>query len=292
MNISNCTSRKTLAIFACAFLTQSLIWSDPGSQQKRKPTIAVSVLQNKSGNSSISEQGLTDRLITALAETKQFRVLERAEIEKLFQEHHFNQSGAVDPKEATELGKMFGADLLIFGFITRADQEKTNKFAYDQIKTTVELDIRGVDTNTSEIAFSQKVAGEDAQKIVTTASGEIISGIQNPDTSYGVCARNAIETISKKLVEFYQPIGFVVSVDKGQITTNIGIRKGVQKGDHLIVYRTGKEMFDPETKESLGFSKAEIGSAQVSDVDYKTSIALLDDPSTKVHEKDQVKIKE
>jgi hypothetical protein len=50
-------------------------------------------------------------------------------------------------------------------------------------------------------------------------------------------------------------------------------------------------MFDPETKESLGFSKEEVAVATIADIDYKTSIATID-ADVKIKVKDQVKKKE
>ena len=256
-----------------------------------RPALAVSVIENKTPNSEMDRVNLVDRLITTLTETRQFRVIERQKMDDLLKEQKFQLSGMTDPTKVSEIGKLLGADLMIFGGITRADQKKIDKFSYDEVQTIVELDIRGVDVKTAEIVFSQKVTGDNAQKIVTTGSGEVLSGSMSPQVAYAECALKAVEAVSRKIVEFYQPLGFVVSAKKGQIITNLGQRKGIRKGDKLSVYRSGDEMFDPETKESLGFSKEEVGTATVIDVDYKTSIASID-ASIKVHVKDQVKKQE
>lgn len=256
-----------------------------------RPALVVSVIENKTTNPEMDKVNLVDRLVTTLTETRQFRVIERQKMEEMLKEQKFQMSGLTDPTKASEIGKMLGADLMIFGSVTRADQKKVDKFSYDEVDTRVEMDIRGVDVKTAEIVFSQKISEGSAQKIVTTGSGEVLSGVSNPQVVFAEISLKAIETISKKLVEFYQPIGFVVSAKKGQITTNLGLRKGVKKGDKLIVYRTGDEMFDPETNESLGFSKEEIGEATITDIEYKTSIASIDE-SVKIRVKDQVKKQE
>lgn len=256
-----------------------------------RPALVVSVIENKTTNSLLDQVNLVDRLITTLTETRQFRLIEREKMEELLKEHKFQMSGFSDPTKASEIGKMLGADMLIFGSVTRADQKKVDKFSYDEVNTTVELDIRGVDVKTAEIVFSQKVAEASAQKLVTTGAGEVLSGESNPKVVFGECALKAVEDVSRKLVEFYQPVGFVVAVGKGQITTNLGLRKGVKKGDKIVVYRSGEEMFDPETKESLGFSKEEVAVATIADIDYKTSIATID-ADVKIKVKDQVKKKE
>lgn len=48
-------------------------------------------------------------------------------------------------------------------------------------------------------------------------------------------------------------IGKVVkSLDENTLVINKGARDGVTSGNRFLIYRLGEELFDPDTKESLG----------------------------------------
>ena len=75
----------------------------------------------------------------------------------------------------------------------------------------------------------------------------------------------------------YPPI--VLNFDGEDIMFNYG-GSDVKVGTQFNLYRTGKEIFDPYTKESLGKQEKLIGTVTVVDVMPKFSIARFDDTKT------------
>ncbi len=67
---------------------------------------------------------LANRITTALVASKRFDVLDRQNFDRIMREHNFNWSGKVDTKTAAKLGKALGADVLVFGEVTRCELEQ------------------------------------------------------------------------------------------------------------------------------------------------------------------------
>jgi len=122
--------------------------------------------------------GLRDMLTTAMVQSKRYRVLERQNIAALKQEMSLGQQGYAD-KSGVKKGGIKGADLLIMGAITGWDPATsgaggglggggllgkagaifggiTGAFK----KSSMAMDIRIVDTHTSEVLAATRVEGE------------------------------------------------------------------------------------------------------------------------------------
>ena len=121
--------------------------------------------------------GLRDMLTTAMVQSKRYRVLERQNIAALKQEMSLGQQGYAD-KSGIKKGGIKGADLLIMGAITGWDPATSGaggglgggllgkagaifggiKGAFK--KSSMAMDIRIVDTHTSEVLAATRVEGE------------------------------------------------------------------------------------------------------------------------------------
>ena len=73
-------------------------------------------------------------------------------------------------------------------------------------------------------------------------------------------------------------------IDETKIVINIGSAAGVKTGQEFVIYQEGDEIFDPETKESLGKLELIKGSIIIDHVQEKLSIG-----ATKVIEKKEEK---
>jgi len=51
--------------------------------------------------------------------------------------------------------------------------------------------------------------------------------------------------------------------DEKKVTINRGSEDGINKGDRFLIYSIGEELFDPETKESLGMLEIVKGTGKV-----------------------------
>ena len=80
--------------------------------------VAVAGFSYSDGRDSRDGGVVAERITTELVKLKKFQVIERKEIEKVFEELKLKRSGAIDPDYAKEIGKMLGADWVVVGTLT------------------------------------------------------------------------------------------------------------------------------------------------------------------------------
>lgn len=83
-----------------------------------KKTIAVAGLSYSDGRDSADGDIVAERITTELVKNKRLKVIERKEIEKVFLELKFQQSGVISTDSVKEIGKMLGVDWIVVGTLT------------------------------------------------------------------------------------------------------------------------------------------------------------------------------
>lgn len=152
-------------------------WKVGGSGSTTKIGIGGQTISYSRSEHSGYMTGLRDMLTTAMVQSKRFRVLERQNIDSLKQEMALSGSGYSD-KSGIKKGKIKGADLLVMAAITGWDPATSGgggglgggmlgkagvmlgsvRGAFK--KSSMAMDIRIVDTNTSEVLAATRVEGE------------------------------------------------------------------------------------------------------------------------------------
>lgn len=88
-------------------------------------SITVAIIDfesNAPGNPELGQQ-LGDILTARLSIYDQFQLVERKKLEDLLKEHQLNLTGMVDTHQATKVGKMLGAKIMIFGRAFPVDKD-------------------------------------------------------------------------------------------------------------------------------------------------------------------------
>ena|SRR5215208_761337 len=142
--------------------------------QDNRATVAVmyftnSALVNHSEYEPLSK-GITEMLITELAESPALQVVERDRLQKLLEEQDLNTAGRVDKETAAKLGKILGArHMLMGGFVIDPRQK-------------MRLDIRAVDVETSRVEYVETVSGkaEDVLALISTLGARVNSRLKLP----------------------------------------------------------------------------------------------------------------
>ncbi|MBN1828014.1 MAG: hypothetical protein JW884_02565 [Deltaproteobacteria bacterium] len=147
-----------------------------GSSSTTISGFGASPITIKSSHNEGYAQGLRDMLTTTMVQSKRYRVLERQNLSSLQQEMALTGQGYTDKSGATK-GKIKGADLLIMGAITGWDPGSsgggggigggllgTATAVMGAVggafkKSSMAMDIRIVDTNTSEVLAATRVEG-------------------------------------------------------------------------------------------------------------------------------------
>jgi curli biogenesis system outer membrane secretion channel CsgG len=141
-----------------------------------KASAAVAKFQWKAGYDYRHGEpsGLRDMLSTVLVQSKRFRVLERQEFDSIKDEIGLSEEGYTEEKTAKKRGKVKGADLLIVAAVTGWDPGTSGTGGglglgnwrglgglFGGIKkSSMAMDIRIIDTETSEVLAATRVEGE------------------------------------------------------------------------------------------------------------------------------------
>lgn len=139
-----------------------------------KPTVAVMYFNNgalsQHDDYEPLRKGIADVLITELAANDSIRVVERDQLQKLLEEQDLAQSGRVDQATAVKVGKLLGAQHMIFG-----------GFVID-MKGRMRLDARAVNVETSEIEYVSTVSddADDVLALIGRLASQLNDGMKLP----------------------------------------------------------------------------------------------------------------
>lgn len=123
------------------------------AQADKRPVVAVLNFDNNAIGPNAAEfaglgKGIQDLVITDMASNAKFRIVDRDRIQTILQEQNLIKAGAIDPQTAVRLGKIFGAQYVVYGgFMTDG-------------KGTAVLTARTIDVETTAITNPQKVQGK------------------------------------------------------------------------------------------------------------------------------------
>ncbi len=194
-----------------------------------------------------SEIDVMDLLTTSLVNQsingrKRFKVMERAQIEKIVKEQELGQSGLLDASTAAQIGKGIGVDAIMLGTLTRGHN-------------TMTIDARLIDTETAEIItakdeYSNRTDIQNLKQMLNQVVNKIASDL--PLLS-----------------------GLIIQSDGETLTFDIGTTRGLKKGMKCVLYREGEEIRHPVTGAVLGKKTTELGIAKVTEVYDSFSTAQL-----------------
>ncbi len=259
-------------------------------EKSGKKRVAVFVFEDKTDhryhwwNGQPVGDGMSDMLVTTLVKSGKYRVMERAQMEKLLQEQGLGMSGVVTPQTAAQAGKMLGVELAIMGAVTEFGYKKVStggalkKIGFGgslgKQSATVAVDVRFVEVNSGEILTAENIRKEKSRADVSIDTRDIRfdNEAQFDESLVGKATREAIDGVVKLLDEQGGGSGAweakVVMMKGAGVIINSGKEGGVKVGDVFVVVRKGEDLIDPDTGESLGSSEEELGVIQVTDNNF------------------------
>ena len=214
---------------------------------------------------------MADALVTSLVQAGRFDVVERERLDLVMNEQNLHQRGLVDPATAARVGKILGAQLVVFGLVTGASEQKIDKFSYDLIRVEVSMDVRAVDVSTGRVTISETAKGAAEARVITSADGSIISGPTNYDPLYHEASRLALDRAAVLVSGAVPLVGFVVAMENRNVTLDLGESRGVKSGDTFIVFRRGEPLLHPVSHERIGWNKSILAAVQVTDTENDLS---------------------
>jgi len=128
-------------------------------------TIAVYYFANLTGNSELDtlQKGLTDMLITDLAQVSSLKILERTRMQLLMDELKLSETGAIDQNTTPRVGRLLGAKRIISGGFATPSQDN------------LRIDSTATNVATSETDAQASVSGN--QNGFFTLEKQLVFGI-------------------------------------------------------------------------------------------------------------------
>lgn len=261
-------------------LISVLLISNVASAQSHQPIVAVAKIDDlaNSGQSA----ALTAMILSAVAGTSKFRVMERQQLGNLVSEQGLARNGMVTSRNGGKVGGFAGVDYLIYGSITTFSASKkadmgstflgnllsgknstTNVTCYKGT-VTLSLDIKITDGESGQIRYVKRL--DEVQNAGTICGGGV------PEANASALLRSAADKVATGLVTAVYPIKVADVQDDGTITLNYG-EGAVKVGDFLAVFTQGKVVMDPDTGQPMGNSEIRLGLIQITDVQTRMSKA-------------------
>jgi len=146
---------------------------EPAAAQAAKPTVAIMYFNNNVFTKDAHDydgltKGVPDFLISEMASNPNIRVIERDQVQKLIDEQKLTSGGQVDRETAVKVGKLLGAQHMIFGgFMT-------------DFKGNFRIDARAVNVETGAIEFTDRVQdhADNVLALIGQLAGRLNSGLR------------------------------------------------------------------------------------------------------------------
>ena len=148
--------------------------------QAARPTVAIMYFNNNVITKDARDfdglsKGLPDFLITEMSSNAAIRVVERDQVQKLLDEQKLVGAGQVDRESAVRVGKLLGAQHMIFGgFMADA-------------KGNFRIDARAVNVETGALEFTDRVQdrSENVLGLIGQLASRLNAGLKLPASRVG-----------------------------------------------------------------------------------------------------------
>jgi hypothetical protein len=237
------------------------------------------------GNIALSdkeiEQKITHILNTKLTATNKFTILDRDYIEKFKKERNLLLSDDASLEEKAKLGNLLGADYILTSTLNEAYLSVKEKYLEAIGQKTYEheakfkMDYSLIGAATSQIKFSDSVTLwlQDDKDV-----RNLVPNWQDDKIDYRVLADELIKTatapIADKITQGLYPVRIAKILPEGQIVINKG-GKDIAESDIYEVLKEGTELFDYDTKESLGKIEEPVATIKITKVMSNFSYATI-----------------
>lgn len=148
--------------------------------------------------------GVADIFVTEAFRSQQFRITERAQLDKVILEQDLATSGRINPGTAAEVGQITGAELIVVGSVTEFGVTTTGGGgkvlgifggSAETVTASIAVDIRVVDARSAEIVAIGVGRDSQSQTNVQIDILNVIRGLQagqSGTTIVDIAVRNAI----------------------------------------------------------------------------------------------------
>jgi curli biogenesis system outer membrane secretion channel CsgG len=206
---------------------------------------------------------VADQLISHVARSNRFVLIERSRIEQVLQEQALGQSGTITEETAAQVGKLLGVECLVLGKIFDARQETQNKKIDNEekewslkLKATVgivHISYKMVNTTTGEILLADDVSETEIKPGfgLKTKDVDLENMFEFDETVLGIAVRKAVNKIAQDIVDNASVIEWIGKVVQSSADTLIYFTPGRGAGVKLEQLFDIYETVDSEAEELL-----------------------------------------
>lgn len=241
-------------------------------------------------------KGVSDILVNRLVKDGNFSVIERSQIDAILREQNFGDSGRVDAGTAAQIGKILGVEAVIIGSVTQFDLQQRRSgggflgfgAASTDTDAYVKLNIRVVNTTTSEILFVAEGNGNDSQSdtqvrvgpfgggSVTVNESKLLTKATEKAIEQVVTELNNKSTDLASLPKSLPSVTATVADATGNtVILNKGKSDGYRVGMKLSIERVTKQVKDPTTGKVIRNVTQPIGIIELVEVDATSSVGKI-----------------
>ncbi|OGS46069.1 MAG: hypothetical protein A3J79_11230 [Elusimicrobia bacterium RIFOXYB2_FULL_62_6] len=234
-----------------------------------KRRIAVTEFDNKTAYGQGRLGGAaSDILVTELAKSGKFIVVERDRLEKVLAEQKFQAGGMVDAQTAAQVGRILGVEAIVTGAVTNFGvKTEGSDYLISQSKqqvADVTIDLRLVDVQSAQVLMADSGKGRAKSKKASFLGMGTKGGYD--ETIEGDALRASIvqfvENIASQLNK--KPWSCMVAeASDGELYLNVGHESGINPGDKMDCYHQGAAIRDPSSNLVIGHKEEYIGKVEV-----------------------------
>ncbi|MDO9577760.1 MAG: CsgG/HfaB family protein [Candidatus Cloacimonadales bacterium] len=292
-----------LLIISCGTTSMLMTVTRPAEVNlKNYKKIALGDIVDAGGSVSRHAQDIADDITTALFDSETFEVLDRQNLQSIMSEHKLSTTGIIDENTASELGKVIGAAVLVFGRIQadKYDEETSKADAWKDKKTGVwhqthyrkgtynmSVNLKVIDITTSKILAVKSLS---AGYVSSTSADNQWPEEIDKDALYTKCLKNITGQFMRMVAPYDVQVKASFQTDKllpevAQAITQLKIGEW-EEGLTLFEDATKKTGLEPKVKAKafydLGLAQLYGGDFDNAIINFKQAMKLM--PSAKIYQ--------
>ena len=209
------------------------------------------------------------RIEELLTQGRRFAVLDRRSAEIYEREKRLLESADVDPSEGARLGKVLGADYLLYGAVDRIEVTEERKTialtgeSWTEVLATVRVRFSVLAVATRQVKWSSSLE----------LQHDLTEDFRPEQAAERLLDELALHIVDELTENIFPPVVTQVT-GWGSFVVNRG-GNTVRENDLFEVFALGDVLLDPDTGESLGRLEATAGIARITSVKPKFSLAEM-----------------
>ena len=229
-----------------------------------KKVIAIMNVSNMSGvrGAEYVTNHFRESITGVLVQSGTFDVVERYQLDSVFQELAFHETGVIDAKTAIALGKKTGAEYTLIANLVELNAGVVDHFAYKALNGRATFNCKLIDNKTGLIKLSEMVKGSKSKHISDNSRTDQ-SEVKNLLSG---AADECAEKFANRISELGGVTASVMQVSSGKVYVNLGSDQGARVGGMYIAYREGKQLIDPGSGDVIGTTEENVAILKVEEV--------------------------